>query len=71
MTDDKILVYYNIKISIHIPRVGDDTILTHMTSGTRQFQSTSPVWGMTAVTLRYNALIKISIHIPRVGDDPT
>ena len=34
-----------------------------------QFQSTSPVWGMTRNTLRKKQFCAISIHIPRVGDD--
>ena len=35
-------------ISIHIPRVGDDRRFTCPTGGQGLFQSTSPVWGMTA-----------------------
>ena len=39
-----LLVY----ISIHAPRVGSDVILGEVTNGTKQFQSTLPVWGATA-----------------------
>ena len=34
-----------------------------------EFQSTSPVWGMTAVDADGTEIYEISIHIPRVGDD--
>ena len=34
-------------ISIHIPRVGDDIASLTLGPDYEQFQSTSPVWGMT------------------------
>ena len=36
---------------------------------TGQFQSTSPVWGMTKYMRSSTHTVVISIHIPRVGDD--
>ena len=36
------------KISIHIPRVGDDPEAVWTDNVGKLFQSTSPVWGMTA-----------------------
>ena len=56
-------------ISIHIPRVGDDCERTGMLSDLVEFQSTSPVWGMTDALPDIIDAIVISIHIPRVGDD--
>ena len=35
----------------------------------KAFQSTSPVWGMTLVTISIFYTSAVSIHIPRVGDD--
>ena len=35
-------------ISIHIPRVGDDTEYGFWYAVVYTFQSTSPVWGMTS-----------------------
>ena len=69
--DDGILdVLAPMVISIHIPRVGDDpNALTLRQSG--QFQSTSPVWGMTSSPNAAINSASISIHIPRVGDDET
>ena len=37
------------EISIHIPRVGDDAGIVCDVAVPGRFQSTSPVWGMTAV----------------------
>ena len=34
-----------------------------------EFQSTSPVWGMTLGRVAPDKTFVISIHIPRVGDD--
>ena len=36
-------------ISIHIPRVGDDVTALDNVNTALIFQSTSPVWGMTAI----------------------
>ena len=58
-----------LQISIHIPRVGDDVVIASDEWGIRLFQSTSPVWGMTADALLRSGFPCISIHIPRVGDD--
>ena len=57
-------------ISIHIPRVGDDGCFLGGVALGGQFQSTSPVWGMTDPAERDRRAQTISIHIPRVGDDP-
>ena len=35
----------------------------------KAFQSTSPVWGMTAIQTQLASCCCVSIHIPRVGDD--
>ena len=56
-------------ISIHIPRVGDDTSSWYATPVDWLFQSTSPVWGMTRPGRKCEGFLVISIHIPRVGDD--
>ena len=56
-------------ISIHIPRVGDDTDGTTSYTGIVPFQSTSPVWGMTRGVFALELIKRVSIHIPRVGDD--
>ena len=40
------------EISIHIPRVGDDGSATGHRNLPSGFQSTSPVWGMTAESLK-------------------
>ena len=59
-----------IRISIHVPRVGDDDELDE--EGALDeilFQSTSPVWGTTQTHPRTWEVCMISIHVPRVGDD--
>ena len=56
-------------ISIRIPRVGDDGCTPPFFWMAKEFQSTSPVWGMTAEPGRVYQIHYISIHIPRVGDD--
>ena len=58
-----------IRISIHIPRVGDDVCDIGRIVPDAEFQSTSPVWGMTGRSGRAGNPRRISIHIPRVGDD--
>ena len=69
--DDFVVQGYRIVgiISIHIPRVGDDQILACSAEILREFQSTSPVWGMTCSLCKRTHWLAISIHIPRVGDD--
>ena len=57
------------RISIHIPRVGDDHSTCPPTLPPPTFQSTSPVWGMTMPFVKTGTVPPISIHIPRVGDD--
>ena len=59
------------RISIHIPRVGDDVIGITTAGDGGRFQSTSPVWGMTTLERIGDNDVGISIHIPRVGDDPS
>ena len=59
------------RISIHIPRVGDDIRQTRANHKAKEFQSTSPVWGMTREDWDEGTPYIISIHIPRVGDDDT
>ena len=39
--------YVVIKISIHVPRVGDDYFHCQQFYAYKQFQSTSPAWGTT------------------------
>ena len=56
-------------ISIHIPRVGDDSGEAAARAVHVLFQSTSPVWGMTGKLYARAPIYAISIHIPRVGDD--
>ena len=61
------------RISIHVPRMGDDrrSPISWSDRPSMRFLSTSPVWGTTAV--QHNALqdaqAQISIHVPRMGDD--
>ena len=58
-------------ISIHTPRVGRDYSAS-LDSNNFSFQSTRPVWGVTAmVTSRIVSIRVISIHTPRVGRDLT
>ena len=59
-----------VRISIHIPRVGDDWEDVDREKEYDRFQSTSPVWGMTIYFALIFFSVFISIHIPRVGDDP-
>ena len=59
-------------ISIHVPRVEDDSKTIGFPPRASSFQSTSPVWRTTA---DFPAVVKlqpvrISIHVPRVEDDP-
>ena len=56
-------------ISIHVPRVGDDTSVTMVTMPKKTFLSTSPAWGTTPVLSCVRGHDSISIHVPRVGDD--
>ena len=42
---------YGSSISIHIPRVGDDSLLLYFVRAQDIFQSTSPVWGMTSMSM--------------------
>ena len=57
------------KISIHVPRVGDDVKEAAAMADQTVFLSTSPVWGTTVHRTAGKRLIEISIHVPRVGDD--
>ena len=45
-------------ISIHIPRVGDDEELVQKALASPEFQSTSPVWGMTPLIGEYSSEYK-------------
>ena len=58
------------RISIHVPRVGDDGYNTVNNIPTAEFLSTSPAWGTTRSdgSCQSNPY-DISIHVPRVGDD--
>ena len=60
---------YVLKISIHGPRVGADTLsaMTHLQLS--RFQSTAPVWGPTSGRDSNRNKTDISIHGPRVGAD--
>ena len=58
------------RISIHIPRGGDDKAEYQQVKIRYEFQSTSPVGGMTPMALASPVGTSISIHIPRGGDDP-
>ena len=69
MTADELRDRRVSRISIHIPRVGDDGGWTQKTWREIIFQSTSPVWGMTEDKAEFERMRIISIHIPRVGDD--
>ena len=57
------------KISIHVPREGDDSIRLVMMTVPLVFQSTSPARGTTVVVEVSNKVEVISIHVPREGDD--
>ena len=69
MTDDICNRIRILRISIHIPRVGDDQKQAASLTVPKVFQSTSPVWGMTLPVVSRGGSLAISIHIPRVGDD--
>ena len=69
MTVSRAMGIHTGRISIHIPRVGDDLDLIAVDTINERFQSTSPVWGMTYTSRVLFSRIRISIHIPRVGDD--
>ena len=57
-------------ISIHVPRVEDDSVLTTSYIVRGIFQSTSPVWRTTEMFITLHGLnAEISIHVPRVEDD--
>ena len=56
-------------ISIHTPRVGRDKDFEEYKRTCEKFQSTRPVWGVTAAKYADYSSIKISIHTPRVGRD--
>ena len=56
-------------ISIHVPRVEDDTVLEWMSSSNVKFQSTSPGWRTTDKVRGDGESYSISIHVPRVEDD--
>ena len=58
-----------IKISIHVPRVEDDTVKNVYNMGGEEFQSTSPVWRTTFDGFAPSHFSGISIHVPRVEDD--
>ena len=57
------------KISIHVPRAGDDRNCFAAAMLLTTFQSTSPVRGTTHARLFVQQLLTISIHVPRAGDD--
>ncbi len=53
------------------PRVGSDGYFPVCVGGSREFQSTLPVWGATSDRPVLHAPQRISIHAPRVGSDST
>ena len=58
-------------ISIHVPRVEDDSESARQPRNTIAFQSTSPVWRTTdGYEIAFESS-PISIHVPRVEDDTT
>ena len=57
------------EVSIHIPRVGDDVLYSHMSSATMQVSIHIPRVGDDERAKRIAEIIAVSIHIPRVGDD--
>ena len=59
----------SVRISIHVPREGDDHRRLQGLDGTWQFQSTSPVRGTTILHVCGVSQHNISIHVPREGDD--
>ena len=58
-----------IKISIHVPRMGDDNLVKGFITIKHKFLSTSPVWGTTLKLHLSTIESHISIHVPRMGDD--
>ena len=57
------------RLSIHVPRVGDDAIMPSTSLHWFSFLSTSPAWGTTLAFLHGSLAVTLSIHVPRVGDD--
>ena len=60
---------FNIKVSIHAPRVGCDILATKSVRDSYKFQFTHPVWGATPAPCSYCIISNVSIHAPRVGCD--
>ena len=58
------------KISIHVPREGDDSCAPPLINASHGFQSTSPARGTTSREQGDPEDLSISIHVPREGDDP-
>ena len=61
--------FHAIRISIHVPRVGDDRKRGRSSASCSTFLSTSPAWGTTHRLTVLECSCGISIHVPRVGDD--
>ena len=58
-------------ISIHSPRMGRDRKFSNPEQRWKEFQSTLPAWGETALISCGNITVDgISIHSPRMGRDP-
>ena len=66
---DKNTDNFNALISIHAPREGGDDLPAPGMPKYREFQSTPPARGATALTLMRFSLDDISIHAPREGGD--
>ena len=56
-------------ISIHVPRVEDDTVMAWRFMRGRHFNPRPPCGGRQAVGDALQNYVSISIHVPRVEDD--
>ena len=59
------------RVSIHVPREGDDAGCGSRKHPGGTFQSTSPVRGTTDAFTYDDFTAEVSIHVPREGDDKT
>ena len=68
-THSGVVVFYRHKISIHVPREGDDHPAGSQCSSLQDFNPRPPRGGRRAVDDDPEQPLDISIHVPREGDD--
>ena len=60
---------FDVIISTHVPRAGDDVLDSTPKTAAEIFQPTSPVRETTPVLTGFGVSVAISTHVPRAGDD--